>query len=133
MTERARKVLKIDLDGEQLLLIAAFGSARGHPKVRPIVNVGILLKGYPSMTVSLYVVPMICEPLISQPIEVCINKNPHLNGLELADWAEQGSGLEVDILIWSDYYWDIVTGQFLRVPVARQRSIPNWDGFCLAQ
>ena len=42
---------------------------------------------------------MICEPLIGQPIDVCIKQNPHLTSLELADWADQGSGLEVDILI----------------------------------
>ena len=63
-----------------------------------IVNVGILLSGYPSMTVSLFVVPMICEPLVGQPIDVCIDQNPHLTDLELADWADQGSSLEVDIL-----------------------------------
>lgn len=30
--------------------------------------------------------------------------------LELADWVGQGSGLEVDVLIGSDYYWYLVTG-----------------------
>ena len=60
------------------------------------------------MTMSLFIVPIICEPLIGQPIDVCIN--PHLTGLELADWADQGSGLEVDTLIGSDYCWDLVTG-----------------------
>ena len=57
---------------------------------------------------------MICEPLIGQPIDACINQSPHLSGLELADeladWADQGSILEVDILIGSDYYWNIVIG-----------------------
>ena len=110
LTERARRVLKLAPEGEQRLSIAAFGSARGGPKVCPIVNVGMLLKGYPSMTVSLFVVPMICEPLIGQPIDVCISQNPHLADLELADWADQGSRLEVDVLIGSDHYWDLVTG-----------------------
>ena len=53
MTERARRVLQVEPEGEQQLSIAAFGSERGGPKVCPIVNVGILLKGYPSMIVSL--------------------------------------------------------------------------------
>ena len=110
MTERARRILNLDLEDEQQLSIAAFGSTRGAPQVCPIVKVGILLKGYPSMTMSLFIVSMICDPLISQPIDVCIEQNPHLTGLELADWAEQGSRLEVDILIGADYYWDLVTG-----------------------
>ena len=110
MTERARRVLKIDPENEQRLSIAAFGSARGSPKVCPVVDVGIMLKGYPSMTVSLFIVPMICEPLVGQPIDMCVNQNPHLAGLELADGGNPGSGLEVDVLIGSDYYWDLVTG-----------------------
>ena len=91
MTERARRMLNVDPKGEQQFLIAAFGSARGGPKVCPIVGIGIMLKGHPIMTVSLFFVPMICEPLISQPIELCIAQNPHLTGLQLADWAYQGS------------------------------------------
>ena len=31
-------------------------------------------------------------------------------GLELADWADKDSKLDVDILIGSDRYWDLVTG-----------------------
>ena len=110
ITERARRMLNVDPKGEQQLLIAAFGSARGGLKVCPIVEVGIMLKGHPSMTVSLFVVSMIREPLISQPIELCIAQNPHLTGLQLADWADQGSRLEVDVLTGSDHYWDLVTG-----------------------
>ena len=53
MTERARRMLNIAPDGEQQLSVAAFGSARGTPKVCPIVNAGILLKRYPSITDSL--------------------------------------------------------------------------------
>ena len=110
MTERARKILKIEPDGEQPLSIATFGSTKEGPKLCPIVSVGMLLKGCPDMTVSLFNVPIICDPLVCQPIDVCINQKPHLKGLELADWADKGSTLEVDILIGSDNYWDLVTG-----------------------
>ena len=110
MTERARRMLNIAPDGEKQLSIATFGTTRGGPKVCSIVKVGVLLKGCPSITMSLFVVPTICEPLISQPIDTCIKQNPHLTGLELADWADQGSRLEVDILVGADYYWNLVTG-----------------------
>lgn len=62
------------------------------------------------MTMSLFVVLMVCEPLVSQPIDVCISQNPQLAGLELADWAGQESELEIDVRIGADYYWDLVTG-----------------------
>ena len=100
-------MLNLDPDGEQQLSIATFCSARGGPNVCPIISVGVILKGYPSL---LFIVPTICEPLIGQPIDVCIEQNPHLTGLELADWAVQGSKLEVDMLIGADHYWDLVTG-----------------------
>ena len=60
------EVLKIDPEGEKQLSIAAFGSARGSSKVCPIVSVGMILKGNPSMTMSLFIVSMICEPLIGR-------------------------------------------------------------------
>jgi len=68
------------------------------------------LKGYPHLYPSLFVVPMICEPLIGQPISECIQGNWHLATLKLVDFAEGNSALSVDILIGSDYYWELVTG-----------------------
>ena len=68
-------------------------------KVCPIVNVGIGLKGYPSMSLSLYVVPTICEPLVAQPIAACIGQCQHLLGMQLADFTRVESSLPVHILI----------------------------------
>ena len=67
-----------------------------------------------SINLSLIVVSMICEPLIGQPMNECIELNAQLVGIELADWAEKGSRLEVDILIGADYYWRFVTEEVLR-------------------
>ena len=39
-------------------------------------------------------------------IDVCVKQNPHFKDLELADWADQGSTLEVDVLIGSDWTED---------------------------
>ena len=94
------------LVGEQQLSIAAFGTTRGVPKV---IGVSILLHGNGSLNLTLFVVPMICEPLVSQPVEDCVVKYPHLAGLQLADWADGESSLDVDVLVGSDHYWGIVT------------------------
>ena len=96
---------------EQHLSIAAFGSRREDPRVCPVVKVGMELKGHSHLYPSLFVVPIICEPLVGQPISECIEGNRHLASLELADFAESGSTLAVDILIGSDYYWELVTGR----------------------
>jgi len=114
ITERAKGLLALEPSGEQLLSIATFGSDREQTRVCPIVNVGMCLKGYPPMSLSLYVVPTICEPLVSQPITACIKWNQQFKGLDLADYSEGDSSLPVDMLIGSDYYWDLVTGSVCR-------------------
>ena len=114
ISERARGLLHLDTRGEQSLSIATFGSDRGSVKVCPIVSVGMHLKGYPSMSLSLYVVNTICEPLVGQPLTTCIEQHSHLLGLELADFSSSDSSLPVDVLIGSDYYWELVTGSVCR-------------------
>ena len=57
--------------------------------------------------------PVICSPLTKRrPKRVNINNYPHLQGLELADSSESQCG--IDILIGSDHYWEIVTGETIR-------------------
>ena len=114
ITEQEKGRLALQPSGEQHLCIATFGSIREEPKVCQIVKIGMAGKGYPPMQLSLYVVPMICEPLVSQPIAACAKENQHLASLDLADFSESDQGLEVDILIGSDYYWDLVTGGVCR-------------------
>ena len=41
----------------------------------------------------------------------CIEENQRLASLDLADFGDTSSSLGVDILIGSDYYWSLVTGE----------------------
>lgn len=66
------------------------------------------------MSLSVYVMPAICEPLARQPVSACVRQYPHLQGLELADSSSTGSSMAVDVLIGSDYYWHLVTGSTCR-------------------
>ena len=75
---------------------------------------GMCLRGYPSMSLFLYVMPTICEPLVGQPISVCIEQHPHLLDLELADFSDTALNMPIDMLIGSDYYWQLVTGSICR-------------------
>ena len=84
-------------------------------KVCPIVDVRMCLKGYPPMPLSLYIVPTICEPLVSQPITACVQQSKAFTGLDLADHSDGKDSLQVDMLIGSDYYWDIVTGSVCKI------------------
>ena len=114
ISERAYELLHLEPAGEQSLSIATFGSRRSSVKVCPIVNVDLCLKGCPSMSLSLYVMPTICEPLVGQSIAASIEEHPHLLGLELADFSSSESSQPVDLLIGADYYWELVTGSVCR-------------------
>ena len=87
---------------------------RTTDKVCPIVSVGMCLKGYSPILMSLYVVPTICQPLASQPIRTCIEHDKQLMGLDLADYSDGNARLEVDVLIGADYYWELVTDSICR-------------------
>ena len=56
---------------------------------------------------------IICEPLTEQPLALCVNSYEHLSDLHLADHSD-GSPIEVDLLIGSDYYWQLTTGEVRR-------------------
>ena len=114
ISERARDLLKLEPAGEQQLSIATFGSSKGTTKVCPIANVRMCLRGYPSMSHSLYAMPIICEPLVGQSISMCVRQHPHLLGLELADSPDTASNTPIDMLIGSVYYRQLVTGSICR-------------------
>ena len=115
LTEGAKQFLGLESSEEQLLSIATFGSQKEQSKVCPVVDVRMCLKGYPPMLLSLYVVPTICEPLVSQPITACVQQSKAFSGLDLADHSDGNGSLQVDMLIGSDYYWDIVTGSICKI------------------
>ena len=75
-----------------------------------MVHVGLKTKGRPDRSLDLYTVPMICEPLSLQPILMCTEKYEHLSQLEMADPVDGTTAKEIDVLIGSDHYWDLVTG-----------------------
>ena len=114
LSEHAQRLLKLEPTQEQSLSIATFGSGEGNVKVCPVVDVGMYLRGYPPMLLTLYVMPTIGKPLVRQPISACVNKYLHLVGLELAVSSSSGSNLPIDVLIGSDYYWQLVTGSVCR-------------------
>ena len=94
--------------------IATFAAAEDRAQVCPVVSVSVCLKGYPNDTISLYVVPTICEPLSFQPVKASVMAYSHLRGLDLADSIEGREGLPIDVLIGCDHYWDLITGTVCR-------------------
>lgn len=113
-------------EGEQCMSILTFGSNQENSQVHKFVKVGLTQRNGESQQLTLFAIPTICEPLASQPIAFCQNSYKHLSGLDLADSSDGQSHLEVNILIGSDHYWDLITGkthQGTCEPVAIERKL----------
>ena len=80
--------------GEQQLSIATFGLTKDSSQNYPVVEVSMKLNHSFLLCISLYVVPAICEPLVSQPVSVCVSEYLHLRALQLADDSDGTSNLE---------------------------------------
>ena len=90
--------------------ISAFGSADASMSECQLVRIALsTLDGW--MNCRLFTTPTICGPLTVQPVTLCAGMYEHLMGLKLADPSDGNSVAEVDLLIGSDYYWELVTGR----------------------
>ena len=95
----------------ETLDLNTFGTEQCQKKGCDLVK--IILKGQDGsdIEVSALTFPTICAPPATavQPPS-CVE----LDGLELADQADTEGTDSIDILIGSDHYWDIVTGEVVR-------------------
>ena len=114
VTSRLRDILNLPTVGTESLSMKTFGSSEGHQASYDLVQLGLTTKDNESLQMSALVVPFICNPLTSQPINRSGENYEHLLGLDLADSANIADSLEVDVLIGSDSYWSLVTGRIVR-------------------
>ena len=101
-----REKLALTTTSTQQLSITAFGS-----KTKPCeaVRVQIRTRSKPDLELDLFVVPHICDALAAHPSSSYLRWYPHLTHLEHADDVEGDTPLEVDVLIGSDTYWNLVS------------------------
>ena len=114
VTRRIKQCLRLPISGIESLHIKTFGRDEGQDTMCETVELGLLLKNGEIMKIQALVVPVICNPLTSQPISHTKETYDHLLDLELADAANENDYLEVDALIGSDVYWSLVTGEVRR-------------------
>ena len=111
LTAKVKQDLRLETVKTQRLLVAAFGSRRAPAKPCDVVTLKVQTRFGPDLELSLFVVPHICDPLSVQPVCTCYQ---HLSGLDLANRYSESEIPEIDLLIGSDTYWDIVTGEIVR-------------------
>ena len=78
----------------------------------PLVRVGIELKNGMHLELKLLLLPHICEPIVNSA--VALDQYPHLNSLELAADFELPNQIVPDVLLGSDQYWSLLTGEVIK-------------------
>ena len=97
ITRRLQDRLNLPVEGTESLQIKTFGATKTQNVTCDIVNLGVCVEDGEVMNLSALVVPSICKPLTSQPINYSRESYEHLIGLELAD--AESDMIEIDVLI----------------------------------
>ena len=114
ISSRVKEALHLVPEDECQLAIAAFGSKRSGAQRCEVVHVRLKAHQGSDAELMLLTVPYICEPLSVQPISLCQEHYSHLSRLKLADNSDGSTPMEVDVLIGSDFYWQLMTGDIRR-------------------
>lgn len=107
MIDHIKAKLGLIATSTETLHLNTFGENAYRKQKHQVVTLPLLSNKDEYMEISALNFPVICLPL---PKRIDVTKYPHLIDLDLADRSviDQDS---IDILIGSDYYWDIVTGE----------------------
>ena len=115
ISSRLQEQLRLSVTRKEFIQIKTFGTSEGKNTSCDVVELDIHnTEEGGTLRITALVVPFICNPLTSQPINCSKETYDHLIGLNLADSAEVSDVLEIDVLVGLDSYWNIVTGQVIR-------------------
>ena len=114
VTQRVRETLGLEPEGVEQVQINTFGSESTTLQTVEMTKFAISLKTGSPVHVMFSTVPLICEPLSCQPIAYTKEKYGHLANLDLADFSRVGDELQIDALIGSDHYWQLVIGKVIQ-------------------
>ena len=105
VTEDVCKSLNLRVSRKEKLILSGFGSKNETAQLLSVVRVKIMNVSEMFCTdVELFVVPRICSPICDQNIELAQSTYSHLMNLKLADSSENGTGLEIDVMIGGDLH-----------------------------
>ena len=108
ITKTLKERLGIEPIRKEKLHLNTFGSASFDPRSCDVVNLQIeTSNGGDVLDIVAYTSPVICSSL---PAMMNFCEYEHLDDLELADGDSHDSKKSIDVLVGSDYYWSIVTG-----------------------
>ena len=114
ITDTVKKYLSLVPVCTETMVIKTFGIKSQNQQVCKVVKAGVNLRDGKSLEMSFLSVTLICEPIANQPIALAIENCNEFASLELADSSLGDDNLEVDILIGSDQYYKLVTGEVIQ-------------------
>ena len=83
VTSRLRERLRLTTERTESLHIKTFGSTEGHNATCEAVHLGLLMKSGETLEMTAQVVPFICNPLTSQPINHARDHYDHLLEIDM--------------------------------------------------
>ena len=110
VTDSLKSKLGLSSTSSETLHLNTFGENAYRKQRCQVVTLPLKTKTDEFVEISALNFPVICSPLTKR---VNIDRYPHLRYLELADHSEPGEE-SIDILIGSDYYWDLVTNEIIQ-------------------
>ena len=109
VTDGLKSRLGLKSTRTEMLHINTFGEKSFRKQKCDVLTLQLGDRNNESVKMSVLSFPAICSPL---PTRVNANRYPHLQGLHLADCSDSQDA--IDVLIGSDYYWDLVTNEIVR-------------------
>ena len=109
VTSRLKSRLNLKPIKTETLHLNTFGGSTFSKQSCKVVKLRLKKDEGEEVEVTALNYPIICSPL---PSKVEVNY-PHLEDLQLADSLNDNCGA-IDVLIGSDYYWEIVSGETVR-------------------
>ena len=131
ISSQAKEALHLVPEDECNLAVAAFCSKRGKAQRCEVVHIRVKTHDGANPEPTLLTVPYMCEPLSVQPISLCTEIYSHLSGLELVEASDGNEPMEVDLLIGSDNYWQLITGEIRCGEDGPVLLTPDLIGCCL--
>ena len=112
ITNALKSRLRLTPVRQERLSVNTFGSAGCKREQCDVLSVTLLSVSGENIEIQVLSFPTICSALKTP---VAVNQYPHLQDLDLADVAVSGDqSNQIDILIGSDYYWCVITGDIIR-------------------
>lgn len=107
VSERVKNILNIPTKGTERLEISTFGNNQTSNQIASNIELSLISSNKQSIPIQALAVPFICLPVRNQPSEAA---KGHFEKLNL-NYADSGLDNEIDLLVGSDYYWELVTGK----------------------